>query len=112
VAANKTDKDAYALLSEYSSLYKVKYSQQPIINKYKEKWAMSSLLEDFGKEGVSKTLQYYFKTSRDGHSLSWFYNNFSNIHLSRIAAEKDDRIRAESRRKTQQLRSEYLDGVR
>lgn len=112
MTANKNDKDAFILLSEYSSLYHDKYHQAPVINKYKEKWAMSSLTEDFGRDGVSKTLKYYFKINRDGHSLSWFYNNFSNIHMSRLSAEKDDKIRAAARAKTRQLRAEYLDGLR
>lgn len=111
MAANKNDKDAYSLLSEYAQLYWERYSQPPIINKYKEKWGMSSLVEDFGRDGVSKTLIYYFKTNREGHSLPWFYNNFSSIHLSRLASEKDDKIRAAARTKTRQLRAEYLNGI-
>jgi hypothetical protein len=111
VAANKSDKDAYSLLSEYSRLYQTRYSQSPVINKYKEKWGMSSLVEDFGKEGVSKTLLYYFKTNREGHSLSWFYNNFSNIHSSRLSSEKDAIIRREQRIKTMQIRAEFMNGV-
>ena len=111
MAASKNDKEAYSLLSEYSALYKLKYGQAPILNKYKEKWGMLSIIEDFGVDGVSKTLKYYFKINRDGHSLSWLYNNFSNIHLSRLASEKDDRIRAAAREKTRQLRAEYLNGI-
>jgi hypothetical protein len=111
VAASKNDKSAYSLLSEYSALYKIKYGRPPIINKYKEKWGMLSLIEDFGEEGVSKTLKYYFKINREGHSLPWLYNNFSSIHLSRLAAEKDDKIRAAARSKTRQLRVEYLNGL-
>lgn len=111
MAANKSDKDAFALLSEYSKLYQTKYGNAPVLNKYKEKWGMSSLVEDFGRDGVSQTLTYYFKINREGHSLSWFYNNFSNIHLSRLASEKDAKIRAEAREKTKQLRAEYLNGI-
>jgi hypothetical protein len=111
VAASKSDKDAYSLLSDYSGLYRVRYGQSPVLNKYKEKWGMSSLVEDFGKDEVYKTLTFYFRTNREGHSLSWFYNNFSTIHLSRLSSEKDDRIRAESREKTRQLRAEYLNGL-
>lgn len=111
MAVNKSDKDSYSLLSEYSKLYHAKYGQPPILNKYKEKWGMSSLVEDFGKEDVSRTLNYYFKINREGHSLPWFYNNFSNIHLSRLSAEKDDKIRAAVREKTRQLRAEYLNGL-
>lgn len=112
MAASSVDKDAFALLSEYLRLYELRYKKKPIVNKYKEKWGMSSLVDDFGKEDVSSTLKYYFKINREGHSLSWFYNNFSTVHLSRLAAEKDDKIRAAAREKTRQLRAEYLDGIR
>lgn len=111
MAASKTDKDAYSLISLYISLYRDKYNLSPIVNKYKEKWAMNSLIEDFSKDDVEKTLSYYFRLSKDNHPLTWFYNNFSSIHMSRISAEKDDRLRSAAREKTQQLRAEYLDGI-
>ena len=111
MATSKKDKDAYALLSEYIRLYKNRYHSDPVVNKYKEKWGMSSLVEDFGVDAVSDTLNYYFKINREGHSLPWFYNNFSTVHMSRLAAEKDDKIRAAAREKTRQLRAEYLNGV-
>ncbi len=105
------DKDAFALLSKYSALYKQKYGNSPIVNKYKEKWAMTSLVEDFGVEGVRESLKYYFKINREGHSLSWFFNNFSNIHSSRLSSEKDAIIRREQRIKTMQIRAEFMNGV-
>ena len=111
MAASKVDKEAFALISQYISLYRARYSSAPIINKYKEKWGMASLVEDFGKEEVSDTLTYYFKINREGHSLPWFYNNFSTIHISRLSAEKDDKIRAAAWQKTQELRAEYLNGI-
>jgi len=111
VAASKLDKDSYSLLSEYSRLYQERYGSKPVVNKYKEKWAMNSLIEDFGKEEVLETLVYYFKLSKDRHPINWFYNNFSTIYNSRISIEKDDKIRSEARKKTQQLRAEYLNVV-
>lgn len=110
-ASRTTDIESYALLSEYLKLYEFKYKKRPILNKYKEKWGMSSLIEDFGRDEVSKTLHYYFKINCDGHPLSRFYNNFSNLHSSRLNAERDDKIRAAARAKTQQLRAEYLNDI-
>jgi hypothetical protein len=49
--------------------------------------------------------------TKDMHPLSWFVNNFSSLHISRIGAEKDAMLRSEQRRKTQELRAEYLNGV-
>jgi hypothetical protein len=111
VTSPNKDKDAFALLSKYTALYKQKYGNAPIVNKYKEKWAMISLVEDFGQDAVLQSLKYYFKLNREGHSLSWFFNNFSNIHSSRLSSEKDDMIRREQRAKTLKIRAEFMNGV-
>lgn len=111
MAASKNDKLSYSLLSEYISLYYNKYNKSPILNKYKEKWAMQSLIDDFGIDEVRLTLIYYFKLSKDMHPLSWFFNSFSTIHATRLAAEKDNEIREQARKYTEKLRAEYLNGL-
>jgi hypothetical protein len=111
MARSNSDKEAYSLISEYVRLYREKYGVSPTINKYKEKWAFISLAEDFGYEGVDKTLGYYFKLTKDMHPLGWFVNNFSTLHISRMNSEKDAMLRADQRKKTQELRAEYLNGV-
>jgi hypothetical protein len=105
------DKDSYTLLSSYISLYRDKYGNSPIINKYKEKWAMASLIEDFGITNIQNGLEYYFKLNKEGHSIGWFFNNFSTIHSSRLSAERDAMIRSEQRMKTMQIRAEFINGV-
>lgn len=111
MATSKNDKQSYILLSHYISEYYAKYSASPLVNKYKEKWAMQSLIDDFGLEDVQSAITYYFKLSKDGHPLSWFYNNFAAIHTSRLNAEKDIKVRSDARKKTLELRAEYLNGV-
>lgn len=111
MAASKTNTDSYALLSQYIGMYRDKYGSSPVVNKYKEKWAMQSLIDDFGIDETSQTLTYYFKLTKEGHPLSWFFNNFSTIHTSRLNSERDAKIRAAAREKTQQLRAEYLNGI-
>ena len=101
---------AYALLSYYAKLYKDRYGVSPTINKYKEKWAASSILEDYGKETSHKVLEYYFKMQKEGHPLNWFYNNF-DVLLDRInESEKDQQLRKERRAQTALLRQEWLNG--
>lgn len=111
MAKSKAETAAYTLISDYICLYKQRYGIPPLINKYKEKWAMISLVEDFGQEEVNKTLQYYFRLTKDGHPLNWFFNNYSSLHSSRLDSEKDAKIREEQRRRTQELRAEYLNGI-
>lgn len=111
MAANKNDKLSYSLLSKYITLYHNKYNQTPIINKYKEKWAMQSLIDDFGVDEVESSLLYYFKLPKENHPIIWFFNNFATIHTARLNAEKDAKIRAAARQKTYELRAEYLNGI-
>ena len=108
MARSKLETAAYALISDYISLYKEKYGTSPIINKYKEKWAMMSMVEDFSTEEVMETLNYYFKLSKDGHPITYFYNNFASIHKGRLSSERDAKIRADQRKMTQKLRAEYI----
>lgn len=100
------------MLSKYSSLYEGKYNKRPVVNKYKEKWAMKSLIEDFGEDEVYDTLYYYInKSSKEGHPLTWFYNNFDSLYNARKSAEKDFTERLERRNKMQQIRQEYINGI-
>lgn len=101
----------YELLSRYQVLYIQRYNRPMEINKYKEKWAVSSLIDDFGYESVSKTLNYYFKLDKDNHPLSWFFSNFSMINQRRLDKEMDDTIRAERRAMTEKIVREYRNGL-
>lgn len=101
---------AYAFLSYYAKLYKELYGIAPTINKYKEKWAASSILDDYGKETAYKVLEYYFKMKKENHPLTWLYNNF-DILLDRINDQnKDEELRKERRKQTALLRQEWLNG--
>jgi len=107
----KTFTKEYELIRQYQSLYNQRYSRPIEINRYKEKWAVSSLLEDFGYDDVEKTLDYYFKLDKDGHPLSWFFSNFTIIRQRRLDKEMDDIIRAERRARTQKIVEEYKNGL-
>ena len=107
----KTFTKEYELIREYQSLYSKKYSRPIEVNRYKEKWAASSLLEDYGYETVSSTLEYYFRTEKDGHPLTWFYSNFDLLNQRRLDKERDDIIRAERRARTRKIVEEYKNGL-
>jgi len=101
----------YGVIATYQSLYESKYNRPIQVNKYKEKWAVQSLIDDFGYESVVETLNFYFKVSKDGHPLSWFYSNFDMLNNARLNKEQDDRIRAERRKKTIEMVMERNNGV-
>ena len=108
--ANQFTKE-YGIIDLYKTLYSEKYGREIDINKYKEKWAVQSLVQDFGYDTVVNTITYYFKLVKDGHPLSWFYSNFDTLNNARISKEQDDRIRADRRKKTMELIMEHNNGV-
>ena len=105
------NKEPYILLSLYSNLYEGMYSTKPTINRYKEKWAMQSLIEDYGVDGVRDVVEFYFKTNKDGHPISWMIFNFDTLKSTLQGNRTDIIMREERRKKTQELATEYLNGI-
>jgi hypothetical protein len=68
------------------------------------------LLDDYGKEKVTKGIEYYFKLNKDGHPLGWLYNNFDVVYNSYESNIKDEQLRAERRAQTAKLKQEFLNG--
>lgn len=101
----------YRIIAMYQDMYQERYNRPIQINKYKEKWAVQSLIEDYKIETVIETLKFYFRTNKDNHPLSWFYSNFDTLNNNRIAQANDDILRAERRRLTEQIVMEYKNGV-
>lgn len=98
---------AFTALAYFTKLYNAKYNTKLEINKYKEKWGMHSLVEDFGLDKVKKAIDYYFALQRDSHTLMWFYNNCDVLLVKMDQKERDDRLREERRKKTQELKEEF-----
>ena len=86
-------KEPYILISLYQNLYKEKYGKVVSINKFREKWAMQDVIDSVGFDRAKDILEYYFKTSKSGHPLQFFYFNFDRIgHLmTEIERDKDNR---------------------
>lgn len=109
--ASNSFKQEFSVLARYKTLYLDRYGKHIEINKYKERWAVTSLIEDYGYECVNQCLYYYFKTSKDGHPLSYFFFNFEQLKNMMYAQKQDEEMRLERRRKTQELAKEYLNGI-
>lgn len=105
------DSSIYALIQHYINLYDAKYGAKPLVNKHKEKWAMKSLIEDFGASEVKKTLDYYFICNKDKHPLNWFFNNYETLSESMSSLERDKKLREERRLETMKIRQEYINGI-
>jgi len=94
---------AYQLVSLYLSLYKEKYNKTIIINKHKEKWAMSDVIDSVGFPRAKELLVYYFHTSKSGHPLQWFLYNFERLDILLTAKAEDEEKRNRMRALTKKM---------
>lgn len=96
-------KEPYILISLYETLYFEKYNKKPRINKFREKWAMQDVIDSVGYDRAKELLEYYFKTSKNGHPLNFFFYNFDKIDQLQAEIEKDKKNRERLREATKRL---------
>lgn len=97
------EKEPYVLIGLYESLYLEKYGKRPRINKFREKWAMQDVIDSVGYERSKDLLIYYFKTSKSGHPLNFFFYNFDKIDYLKTEIEKDITNRRALREATKKM---------
>lgn len=92
-ATSASEKAVYILLSKYDTLYKERYGVKPKYNRFKEKWAMQDVIDSVGIERAQELVEYYFKVSKSGHPLTWFFYNFDKLDdmLEKVDADKKRR---------------------
>jgi hypothetical protein len=83
------EREPYILISQYQSLYKEKYGRSPNLNKFREKWAMQDVIDSVGFDRARELLLYYFKTTKSGHPLQFFFFNFDKMDVIESESEKD-----------------------
>lgn len=101
-------KQAYSLVSLYIALYKTKYNKQPIVNRYREKWAMQDVIDTFGFDRSKELIEYYFQCNKPGHPLNWFLYNFDKLNEIMIKSEEDVEYRKALRKQTRLLVEQEL----
>jgi hypothetical protein len=87
------EKMPYVLIGLYENLYFEKYNKKPRINKFREKWAMQDVIDSVGVDKAKELLVYYFKTTKSGHPLSFFFYNFDRLDYLKTEREKDAKHR-------------------
>ena len=100
------EREPYVLIGLYENLYFEKYGKKPRINKFREKWAMQDVIDSVGMDKAKELLVYYFKTTKSGHPLSFFFYNFDKIDYLKTEREKD----AKHRRLLLQATKELVEG--
>ena len=97
------EKQPYVLIGLYESLYQERYGKKPRINKFREKWAMQDVIDSVGFERAKELIAYYFKTSKSGHPLNFFFYNFDKIDYLKAEIEKDITKRRILREETKRM---------
>jgi hypothetical protein len=96
-------KQPYALLSLYEKLYSDKYQRAARLNKFKEKWAMQDVIESVGYDRARELLEYYFRVTKQGHPLQWFFYNFDRLDDMLLQSEEDTQRRRKLREATKKM---------
>ena len=87
------EREPYVLIGLYENLYFERYNKKPRINKFREKWAMKDVIDSVGMDKAKELLVYYFKTTKSGHPLSFFFYNFDKLDYLKTEREKDEKHR-------------------
>jgi hypothetical protein len=98
-----SEREPYILIGLYENLYLEKYKKKPRINKFREKWAMQDVIDSVGMDKAKDLLVYYFKTTKSGHPLSFFFYNFDKMDYLKTEREKDEKHRKLLLRATKEL---------
>ena len=101
--AKADSKQPYALLSLYEKLYTEKYSKASRLNKFKEKWAMQDVIESVGYDRARELLEYYFRVTKQGHPIQWFFYNFDRLDDMLIQSQEDELRRKKMREATKKM---------
>lgn len=94
---------AYGLVGLYCALYKENYKKPPIVNRYREKWAMQDVIDSIGYDRAKTLLEYYFKITKAGHPIAWFFYNFEKLDMTLQQLEEDKNRRELIRAKTKSM---------
>lgn len=103
VIENNTKSEPYRLVGEFARLYNEKYKKKIRINRYKYKWAMFDMIEDYGAPRVYEVMQYYFALNNNGHSIDFFVYNFDRLEKSMVELQKDREHRQRLREATKKM---------
>lgn len=103
VSESNSRSEPYRILGEFTRLYKEKYGKPIRINRFKYKWAISDMIEDFTSARVYEVLLFYFSLSRVTHSIDFFVYNFDRIEKTMVELHKDREHRQRLREATKKM---------
>lgn len=99
-------KQANELVTLYITLFKQRFGKSPVLNRYKQRFALSDILEDMAFEDLETLLKYYIKVDAEP-SLTNFCYEYDELYVKMQRDAKDDQERHQLRRETEQRVREF-----
>lgn len=103
VIENNTKSEPYRLVGEFARLYAEKHKKKIRINRYKYKWAMFDMIEDYGASRVYEVMRFYFDLNNSNHTIDFFVYNFDRLEKSMVELQKDREHRQRLREATKKM---------
>ena len=100
---------ANALITKYVKLYTDRYGTAPTVNRYRDKWGFTDMLNDLGKADAEKVLVYFFALRLTDHTLIALFRSYDELHKNRLAEEEDKRGVAQLHKETAKRVKEHLE---
>lgn len=83
------NQEPYVLLWQFEKCYEERYGRKPVMNKFRDKMAMSDVIDTVGFDRAQALINYYFSLNRDSHKLSFFLFNFDKMNVAEKEHAKD-----------------------
>jgi hypothetical protein len=96
------NKQANGLYTLYQKKYTEKYGRGPNGNRYRAKWGLRDMLEDYSYEDCKNIVEYYFRTGKQGHPIDFMLVNYDRIYEFMLERLEDERKREEIRKQTEE----------
>jgi len=103
VIENNRASQPYRLVGEFAKLYAERYNKKIRINRYKYKWAMLDIIEDYGSIRVYDVMRYYFDLNNSNHTIDFFVYNFDRLEKSMVELQQDREHRQRLREATKKM---------
>ena len=106
--AKPTAQQCHAMTTYYTSAFKQKYGREPVVNRHSARWGFESVLMGMPPADAKKLIDFYFTTtSKEQHSLTWFFYNYDKLIESLSDLEKDKLRRKQLREESEKRAAEW-----
>jgi hypothetical protein len=95
------NKQATGLYNFYLKIYTEKYGHGPNSNRYRAKWGLRDMLEEYSYDVCKDVIEYFFRTEKPGHPIDFFLSNYDRLYRFMMERKEDERKREELRKQTE-----------